>query len=134
MSKHTRTRLPEGTTQVRNASTGEVKQVGGIRMSEVFDLPIHVDITGVIFDNDSCAIGEICGTLKQSESVGHAINNHDKLTDRAAELEAALNEALEISERSNEQNPSNFDQELAMEHNEDICEIYHLLKALKEGE
>lgn len=58
----------------------------------------------------------------------------NKLTARVAELEAALNEALEISERSNEQNPSNFDQELAMEHSEDICEIYHLLKALKESE
>lgn len=108
-----------------------------IKMSKVFDLPLHVDTTGVIFDNDSCAIGEICGTLKQSEMVGHAINSHDKLTKQVAELRAALETVFEISERSNEQNPNNFDHDLAMQHSEDICEIYNVLfelKALKESE
>ena len=67
--------------------------MSGIKMSEVFDLPLHVDITGVIFDNDSCAIGEICGTLKQSEAVGHAINTHDTMQARIVELESLIKEA-----------------------------------------
>ena len=38
MNKQTRTKLPEGTTQVRNSSTGEVKQVG--RMSDKYVVPV----------------------------------------------------------------------------------------------
>lgn len=65
-----------------------------IKIGKVFDLPLHVDITGVIFDNDSCAIGEICGTLKQSEAVGHAINSHDKLLEQNKALRESLAYAI----------------------------------------
>jgi len=61
-----------------------------IKMSEVFDLPVITDYSGVIFDNYCCAIGEVCGTLKQSKYAAHAISTHDTMQARITELETAL--------------------------------------------
>jgi len=61
-----------------------------IKISDVFDLPFSVEPSGVISDDHCIAIGEFCGTMEQSKAAVHAINNHDKLTSRVAELEAAL--------------------------------------------
>ena len=93
MSKHTRTRLPEGTTQVRNASTGEVKQVSDIKMSEVFDLPL-TDNFGCIQEVDGRFIADL-ESNEMDEAAVLAINSHDKLTSRVAELEAALSELMD---------------------------------------
>ena len=65
-----------------------------IKMSDVFDLPVITDYSGVIFDNYCCAIGEVCGTIDQSRLVAHAINSHDKLTARNTELEALIKELI----------------------------------------
>ena len=110
MSKHTRTRLPEGTAQVRNASTGEVKQVGDIKMNKVFHLPMECasskDYTGIqcteLADNDFF-LADFRGEWslekanEMAEAAVHAINNHDKLTSRVTELEGAL-EAIIINQ------------------------------------
>lgn len=90
MSKHTRTRLPEGTAQVRNASTDEVKQMIDFRMSEVFDLPLEANCLDI-----SNALGHIVGdfsTGDEDRAAVHAINNHDKLTSKVAELELSLDD------------------------------------------
>ncbi len=66
--------------------------------------------------------------------IADADMKNEALTQQVAELRAVLKEVFIISDRSNEQNINNFDHELAMQHNEDICEIYHILESLKEGE
>ena len=95
MSKHTRTRLPEGTTQVRNASTGEVKQVGDIKMSDVFDLPVEASED---FDDMEVEASISLDLVdKYAEAAVHAINNHDDLVKKVAELKKAL---IEVSEQT----------------------------------
>ena len=77
-----------------------------IKMSEVFDLPFSVEPSGVITDDYCISTGEFTGTMEQSKAAVQAINNHDKLTSRVAELEAAL---LSIKNHQQALTPSGFE-------------------------
>ena len=122
MTKHTRLKVPEGTTHLRNASTGEVKDLRLVKLAQFVD-------NAMFLDDSSHNIAEMCLVVTDQWSK----ESHDTLTNQVAELRAALDKVLEISGGSNEQNMANFDDELASQHNDDINEIYHIVKALKDG-
>ena len=111
ISKHTRTRLPEGTAQVRNASTGEVKEVGDIKMEDGSILNVPYGATHLLgdyfakwIDNNSVSIiGNYQGATWQDTARAMPRNAIDlsevsllrekqKLTSRVTELEGALRE------------------------------------------
>ena len=100
-----------------------------IKMSEVFDLPLTYD-NGVVEDVDGLFIADLT-SIKMDKAMCIGINTHDTLVAQNLALKAALTKVLEISGGSNEQNMANFDDELASQHNDDINEIYKLVKALE---
>jgi len=101
-----------------------------VKMSEVFDLPLNSDFDVINDDNyNELACFSSAG---EDDAAVHAINSHDAMAERIKVLEAALGQVLEISGESGEQNMANFDEELASQHNDDIVEIYRIVKALKE--
>ena len=65
------------------------------------------------------------------QAVNESIFANSVLVAQNLALKAALEKVLEISGGSNEQNMANFDDELASQHNDDINEIYKLVKALE---
>ena len=96
MSKHTRTKLPEGTTHVRNASTGEVKEVKS--MSE--DIKIKFDCNGFNAPEYSCS--------KSGDNSGYYVQStdYDTLAQQVAELRAALET---IKKHQQSATPSGFE-------------------------
>ena len=103
-----------------------------IKMSELLSLPVKREPGGVMpYLTD--ANGEVIfvGDGYHIDAIVIAVNIHDTLVAKNLALKAVLEKVLEISGGSNEQNMANFDDELASQHNDDINEIYKLVKALK---
>lgn len=95
-----------------------------IKMSDVFDLPLEANSLDI-----SNALGDVVGDFSaedEDKAAVHAINNHDKLTSRVAELEAALTKIKDITGELGGQNPANFCEELAMEQDDATYRVYKL--------
>ena len=108
-----------------------------IKMSDVFDLPVEASED---FDDMEVEVSISLDLVdKYAEAACHAINNHDKLTSRVAELEAALGKIKDITGELGGQDPANFCEELAMEQDDATYRAYKisnkaLCKTLKESE
>jgi hypothetical protein len=75
------------------------------KMSDWFGLPFTVEPSGIISDQWDMGVGEFCGTMEQSKAAAHAINSHDALVARVAQLENGYSQILsEISTTSHAEN------------------------------
>ena len=101
MNKQTRTKLPEGTTQVRNASTGEVKQVGsnipdGAIRDMLFELSCNEDIDSnefdILFENEYEVTQGFSVNINELSKAAYL--KIDTLVAQVAELRGRLNDCV----------------------------------------